>query len=230
MAGLVVDIEDGLVARLVELPQLLASGGARGLVVVRVQTLPDSSTLLRQAELVIHGLRFLRGLEPLVEVAQGVRELRTDTVLLVDRKGPLNSGVGDGVAVGKVLGDDASARLLLLLDVVVPILGLFGRGRLVAGDLVDRLCGADLDRVGAELGVIQQERGLRGGGFLEGDRGRLRVVVGGCYRDVLNLAAEAEERLDLILRRLGGDVLDVYGGSHLCERCVRQWFDEEECR
>jgi len=59
--------------------------------------------------------------------------------LLVCCKSLLDGLVGDGIAVGEVLGDDACAGLLLLLDVVVAVLGVFGGGRLLAGNLVEAL-------------------------------------------------------------------------------------------
>jgi hypothetical protein len=59
--------------------------------------------------------------------------------------------------VGEVLGNDACAGLLFLLDVVVAVFGLFSRGRLVAGKLVNALSGSNVDGVGSELGVVEEK-------------------------------------------------------------------------
>jgi hypothetical protein len=176
MSGLVVYVHDGLVALLVERTELLSSRCRRRLVEVARHHVEGRVALGRDTELLVDDLRLLGSLRLLVEVLEDVHELGGVAVLLVCRKGALDSVVGDGIAVGEVLGDDACAGLLLLLDVVVAILGLVGGGRLVASDLVDALGRTDLDGVGAELGVVEEERGLSSGGLLEGDRGRLVAV------------------------------------------------------
>lgn len=105
----------------------------------------------------------------------------------------------------------------------------------------------DLGR--AELGVVEEERGLSGSLFLECHRRRLRGVSLGRHLKRLDLAAvtvlalayqrkepkavfahlevpsrcedlpEAEEVADLLLARLRADALHVNGARHVCCCC-----------
>ena len=67
-------INDSLVSGLVELPQLLSSGSLGGLVEVRVESAPGSSDLTANTQLVVNGLGLLRGVEPRIEILEGLRE------------------------------------------------------------------------------------------------------------------------------------------------------------
>jgi hypothetical protein len=96
-------------------------------------------------------------------------------VLLIEGDCALDRGVGDGVAVGEVLGDDAGAGFVLLRDLDVVLVGGFG-GDVAGGDLVDGLGGGDGDLGRAELGVVEEEGGFGGGFFLEG----YGCGLGGC--------------------------------------------------
>jgi hypothetical protein len=67
-------------------------------------------------------------------------------VLLVERDGLLDGLVANGVAVCEVLGDDARARLVLLLEVVVVLVfGFGGRGAVRACEVVDALSSFNVD-------------------------------------------------------------------------------------
>lgn len=206
---------DGLVALVVERTHLLPSRRVRGLVIVAVKAVPHDTAFLSEPKLVVDSLRLLASLSLGVEVLQSLHELGAVSVLLIRGECRLDSLVGDDVAVGEVLGDDACAGLLLLLDVVVAIHGLRCLGYLIASDLVDGLGGADLDRVGAELGVVEEEGRFRSGHLLEGDGGGLRIIAGRLYTDRLNLAAEAEERLDLYSLWSATSHVLYYGAHHL---------------
>jgi hypothetical protein len=215
VASLVVHIHDGLVALLVEATEFLTSGSVGSLVEVAGQTSPTSIRLLGKAQLVVHRLSLLCGLCLGVEVLEGLGELVAIAVLLVGSKGSLDGFVGDDVAMGEVFGEDTRAGLLLLLDVVVAVFGLLRRGSLLAGDFIKRLCRGDMDRVGAKLCVVEEQGRLRSSRLLKGDRGSLSVVARGLYADGLDLAAEAEEGLDLVFASLRADVLNIDGGGHV---------------
>jgi hypothetical protein len=80
-------------------------------------------------------------------------------VLLVqfDRLG--DGVVADDVAVGQVFGEDARARLVFLVDVVLIFFGFdFGGGG--ASQIVDRRGCFDVDGRGAELGLVEEEGGF----------------------------------------------------------------------
>ena len=112
-------------------------------------------------------------------------------MLVVELNGALQSGIANNVAVGQVLGENASAGLLLLGQLVrVALMGRdgssasnsAGRGRLVV------LVGAgDSNVVGAELGVVQKQGSLGSSILLERDGGRLGLALGGNL-DIRNLA------------------------------------------
>jgi hypothetical protein len=139
MPGLVVDVHDSLVSLVVESTKLLSSGCRCGFVKVAGHHVEGSVALVCYAQLLVDDLCLLCSLGLLVEVVEDVHELGAVAVLLVCCKSLLDGLVGDGIAVGEVLGDDACAGLLLLLDVVVAVLGVFGGGRLLAGNLVEAL-------------------------------------------------------------------------------------------
>jgi len=215
VASLVVDINDGLIALLVEATELLTSGCVGSLVEVAGQTSPTSICLLGKAQLVVHRLSLLGGLCLGVEVLESLGELVAITVLLVGSKSSLDGFVGDDVAVGEVFSEDTCTRLLLLVDVVVAVFGLLRRSSLLAGNFVKRLCRGDMHRVGAKLSVVEEQGRFGSSRLLKGNRGSLSVVARVLHADGLNLAAEAEEGLDLIFASLRADVLNIYGGGHV---------------
>ncbi len=69
--------------------------------------------------------------------------------------------------MGKVFGDDAASRLLLLRDLIaVSVIVLLEMTAIILG----RSCGAgDLDLGAAKLCVIKKQGGFCGSFFLEGD-------------------------------------------------------------
>jgi hypothetical protein len=137
---LVVNVHDGLVALVVETTELLSGRGVGGFLEVGGQVCPASIRLLGEAKLIVHSLGLLSGLCLGVEVLESLGELGAVAVLLIRSESRLDSLVGDDVAVCEVLGEDAGAGLLLLLDVVVAILGLLCGRRLLASNLIERLC------------------------------------------------------------------------------------------
>ena len=84
-------------------------------------------------------------------------------MLVVERDGALDGGVGDGVAVRQVLGHDARAGFVFLREVVVVGVGLAGFfARLAACEIVE-VGGAGYLHLGAaELGVVEEEGGFGG--------------------------------------------------------------------
>jgi hypothetical protein len=68
--------------------------------------------------------------------------------------------------VGEHLGHHAGAGLVLLGELVIFAVAAAGAAQVVEG-----LGRADVDLAGAELGIVEEERGLGGGLLLEGDGG-----------------------------------------------------------
>ena len=81
-------------------------------------------------------------------------------MLVVERDGLLQGGVADDIAVRKVFSDDAGAGFVFLRNVVLVLGGVVGSGG-AAGCLGGGVAGY-LDLGGSELGVVEEERGLRG--------------------------------------------------------------------
>lgn len=191
--GLIVNIQDLLLSLLVERADLLTGRRVGGLFKVRGETRPCLVALGGDGVLLVDGLSALSDLVLGVEVGQGVLELGADAVLLVEGKSTLDGLVADDVSVGQHLGGDAGAGLVLLCDFLAILVLLVGRaGRLAACELVERLCGGNVDDGGAELGVVEQERGLSGGLLLESHRrrlGRAGIAGVGLDGDGLDLAA-----------------------------------------
>jgi hypothetical protein len=167
--GLVVNVEDLLLALLVELAETLTGGRAGSLLEVGAQALPSLVGLVGDAVLLVHGLGALGGVVLLVEVLQGLCEAVADTVLLVHLDGALHDLIAQDVAMGEILGDNARARLVLLRDVIVVGVA----SGLTAGCLIERLSRGDVDLSRAQLGVVEQEGCLGGSLFFERDGGRL---------------------------------------------------------
>lgn len=123
-------------------------------------------------------------------------------MLLVESKGAFNGLVTDGVAVGKVLCNNARAGLVVLTKVFGVLFGslFIGSGQLSTGKLIERSGGGDVDLVGTELGVVEEESSLGGRLLLECDRSRLDTVgrVGlGSDGDVRDLAAVINASVDV---------------------------------
>jgi hypothetical protein len=120
-----------------------------------------------------------------IELLESGGEASADTVLLVKGKSALNGLVADGVAVGKVLCNNARAGLVVLTKVFGVLFGslFIGSGQLSTGQLIERSGGGDVDLVGTELSVVEEESSLGGRLLLEGDRSGLcavgRVGLGG---------------------------------------------------
>lgn len=83
VAGFVVDIEDLLVALLVEASQLLTGWGAQSLLKVRVHGAPASGSLLGNSVLGIDSLSLLGCLVLAVKVVESRQEAVADTMLVV---------------------------------------------------------------------------------------------------------------------------------------------------
>lgn len=119
-----------------------------------------------------------------VEVLEGGEEAVRDVVLAVKLNSTLDGSVTDHVAVGEVLGQDTSAGLLLLGDLIGVAVGVLGG---VSGIIVDILAG-DLEVVRAELGVVEEKGSLLGRLLLKIDIGRLGLALGGDL-EISDLAA-----------------------------------------
>jgi len=166
VASLVVNVHDLLVALGVEGTDALSSRSVESLLKVGAQTAPAGGSFLRDLVLLVDGLSFLRSLVLGVEVGECLLEATADSVLLVDLESSLDGLVADGVAVCKVFGDDAGTRLVFLADLFAV---LIVTGSLTASDLIERCGRGYLDLRWSELGVVQQQSGLCGRLFLEGD-------------------------------------------------------------
>jgi hypothetical protein len=139
-----------------------------------------------------------------IELLKGGGEASADTVLLIESKGAFNGLVADGVAVGKVLCNNARAGLVVLTKVLGVLFGSFlvGSRKLSTGELIERSSGGDVDLVGTELGVVEEKSSLGSGLLLECDRSRLDAVgrVGlGSDGDVRDLAAVNDASVDVRL-------------------------------
>lgn len=174
VAGLVVDVKDLLATLVVEVSELLASGGTHGLLEVGVQARPGSNALVSDTVLLVEALGLCRGLVLGIELLESGGEAGADTVLLVKSKSTLNGLVADGVAVGEVLSDDTRAGLVFLRDVVRRL--VIGSRELAASELVERGGSGDVNLVRTKLGVVKEKSSLGGRLFFEGDGSRLDAV------------------------------------------------------
>lgn len=164
--GLVVHVEDLLGALVVESTHALAGGGLGGLLEVRRQTPPALVGLLADAVLLVNGLGLLGRLVFAVELLEGLGEAAGDAVLLVEGESLLDSLVREDVAVGEVFCEDAAPGLVLLREIFRRVtLGV--TGGLAGSDLLKVRRRGDVDLVGAELGVVEEESGLSGSLFFE---------------------------------------------------------------
>jgi hypothetical protein len=173
------------------------------------QTRRHTRSLLGDAVGLIHALGLIGRVVLLIDLLESREEAVRHTVLLVQLDGALGRRIGNDVAVGEVLCDDARARLFLLGD-LVGVTVIVG-GVVVVIRVIALVGGRDGDLVGAQLGVIEEQSGLGCGRLLEGYDGFLACRAGLLDLDGGDFAAEAEELFDLLLRGGGGDVLDVDG-------------------
>lgn len=113
------NIANLLVALGVESGQLLSGGSVDGLFEIRAQSRPSAASLLGDTIAGVDTLGAVGGLYLAVEALEGGREAIRDAMLVIEGNGALDGIVADGVAVSEILGDDASARLVLLRDVIL---------------------------------------------------------------------------------------------------------------
>lgn len=157
------DVAHLLVALDVELADSATGRGVERLLKIRVETAPAADGLVADLVALVEPLGALRGVVLLVEVVQDGGEARGDAVLAVQSDGLLERLVAEDVAVRQVLGHDARARLVLLREVVLVLVrGLGGAGGIGAGDVVEVVRRRDVHGGGAQLGVVQEQSGLRG--------------------------------------------------------------------
>lgn len=158
---LVVDIPDLLITLHVERSHPLSRRRIESFLKVRVQTTPAGLGFISDAIAGVNPSGSVGGLVLAVEVRESGGEAGRETVLVVERDGLLDRTVADDVAVGKVLSDNARARLVFLGDVVV-VLGFVARSGFAAGNVVKVVGARDMDLGGAKLGVIEEESSLGG--------------------------------------------------------------------
>jgi len=111
-----VDIKNLLLALLVEGEDLVTGWRVRCLLEVRVQASPCASAPLRDGILLVDVLGLLTGLVLLVELLQSRCEARGEAVLVVEGECSLDCFVANSIAMSKVLSQNASAGLVLLVD------------------------------------------------------------------------------------------------------------------
>lgn len=168
-----------------------------------------------------------------VEVLKGFFEAARDAVLLVEFDSALDSSISNYIAVGEVLGQNASAWFHFLGDLVRE--GIRTLSRLGGSVIAVATNAGDPDGVGTKLGVVEEESSLRSSLLLKDNFGRLGVTVLGDI-DFSDLATgnrlvasswllhhevnlpEAEEILDLLDGGRGSDVLDCNGSLGILGR------------
>jgi hypothetical protein len=191
--GLVVHVKDLLGTLVVERTHALASGSLGSLLEVRRQTPPALVGLLGDAVLLVDGLSLLGRVVLAIELLKGLGEAVGDTVLLVERNGLLDGLVREDVAMGEVFCEDAASGLVLLCDVFGRV--TFGVTSSLAGsDVLEVGSGSDVDLVGSELSVVEEESGLSGSLFFEAHSVRLggRILGVGSDGEVGNLSTRKD--------------------------------------
>lgn len=176
VAGLVVDIKNLLAALVVEVSELLASRCAHGLLEVGAQARPGSNALVSNTVLLVDTLGLCGSLVLGIELLESGGEAGADTVLLVKSKSTLNGLIADGVAVGKVLGNNARARLVFLRKMLRRL--LVSSREFAASELVERGGSGDVNLVVTELGVVEEKSSLGCRLLFESDGSRLDAVGG----------------------------------------------------
>ena len=185
--GLGVNLLHLLLAILVELDELLARRGVGSLLKVRGNTAEEGISPQGEAVGLVGGLGTVGSMVLLVKAVDGGQEAAGHAMGLVELDGALDSGVADDVALGEVLGEDASTRLLLLRDLVGVALGVLGEMRGIIDVTTAGACHSDV--VGTELGVVQEEGGLGSGLLLKSDIDGLGLALFGDL-DIGNLATK----------------------------------------
>jgi len=110
----------------------------------------------------------------LVEIGQGRQETSGNPVLLVEVDSLLDALISNDVTVGKVLGDNTTARFFLLSDLITITLGVLC---VVASIVLIGTSGTgNLNLGSTKLGVVQQESSLSGSLLLEGYSGILGLA------------------------------------------------------
>lgn len=123
---LIMDIANLLVCLEVEISHFTTSRGIQGLLKVRMEAAPPAGSLVADLITLVQALCFLTGMVLFIETRKSVRESLGETAFLVECNGLLNGLVADGVALGKVLGEDAGTRLVFLLEVFCVLILSFG--------------------------------------------------------------------------------------------------------
>jgi len=210
--SLIMDILNLLRGLGVEVDELLASWSTGSLLVVGSQAGKKSIGTSSDAIAVVNRSGLVRSVVFLVDTVKGLEEAAGDTVLLVKLDGTLDGLVADNVTVGKILGNNAASRLLLLSDLVAITLSLVF---VVAAIVLVVAAGAgDFHLMGTKLGVVEEQSSL-GCSFLLERYGRILSRLNCGDFEVGDLATEREEVSDLLLAGLRTDVLDVDGiGRH----------------
>lgn len=153
------DVSHLFLALGVETDHLLARRRLQRLLEVGAQSTPARIGLVRDTVASVDGTSLVRGLELAIEVRERIREPIRDAVLVVELDRTLNRLVADDVAMSEILGDDARARLVFLLDVAllgrVSTLGWVVRGGF--GDVVKAVRAADLNLSRPKLSIVQEK-------------------------------------------------------------------------
>lgn len=118
-SGFSVDILHLLVTLSVKAGQLLSCRCIDCFLEIGAQTSPSAGGFLRDAVAGVDALGPVRSLVLLVECGQSIGEAIGDAMLIVESNSTLNGVIADGVAVSKVLGDDAGSWLVLLGNVIL---------------------------------------------------------------------------------------------------------------
>lgn len=168
----------------VKLGNLLARGVVAGLFKVGADAGEEAVGALRDAVAGVGGLGAVGRVVLLVDVLDGAEEAVGHVVLGVQLDGAFDGGVANDVSVSEILGEDASAGLLLLRDVVRVAVHL---GVVVALIICGAAGAGDGDVVRSKLGVVEEEGRLHGRFLLKGDVGGLGVALGSDF-EVGNLA------------------------------------------
>lgn len=188
----------------VEVHKFLASGCTYGLLVVGIQAGEQGVDPWRNGVCLVHTPGLIGGFVFSIKLLKSLHEAARNAVFVVEVNSTLNSDIANHVAVSKILGNDARAGLFFLCDIIGVTLGIM----CVALTLFRGVVRGDTDLGGAELCVVEEESSLSRSCLFEGDSSILGLTS---FLDVDggDLAAEAEELLDLFFRSLGGDVLYI---------------------
>lgn len=156
------NITDLLVGLNIEITNLLTSRSVEGLLKVRSYAAPVVGSLVSDFVFFVKSFRAVGGLVLVVKASQGGGESIRDSVFLVKSNCLLDGLVADSVAVSKILSHYTRARLVLLFDVMLVFVpGFLGAGGVGAGNVVDVMCGLDMNSRGSKLRVIEEQRSFR---------------------------------------------------------------------